>query len=450
MATSQPSEEPLPKALAYKLEHSSLLVISSNALSTSMEGTGQPCYQHDTDQDAELIHSTLTANNYIQKTMLICSSSKDCNKEGVLGAVEQQVSLASDSEGLFVLVYTGGACDNWDKLGLNVREVDSDFGDSYIDIVPDKSLKRYSLVLNDYQANKPETYLTGDLIGAAIRKSKPEQVQIILECPFADKIAFDIQESLRGCELNMLVSQSLEKVPCYLSTLKCSTFTYFFTFLMSKTQFIGGLFPLRSVFTRVQRCCEALSNLDLIHEGEWLKKNTSIPKAIFMTIPDRADEMVSEEAGDSSGDQTDGSFKCQTFITKYYNWSNKATVCNEAKDWVRAVTEAGLSALNDEGVLEGKVLESAIGSMMFNVATIQNAKKKGSIANSNIFVMSYILVVAAFDMADPNIELESTSLLTCATDYYMRVVLDNCSPNKTKYIIKLIERMKKDNLAMLK
>ena len=108
-----------------------------------------------------------------------------------------------------------------------------------------------------------------------------------------------------------------------------------------------------------------------------------------------------------------------------------------------AITEAGLSALKDEGVLEGKVLESAVGSMMFNVATIQIAKKEGSIANSNIFIMSYILVVVPFDMTDPNIELKSISLLKRATDYYMRVVIDNCSPNNTNNIIKLIERMKK-------
>ena len=46
--------------------------------------------------------------------------------------------------------------------GINCER--SDFGDCVIDIVPDKSMKRYSLVRNDYQANKPETHLTGDLI----------------------------------------------------------------------------------------------------------------------------------------------------------------------------------------------------------------------------------------------------------------------------------------------
>lgn len=446
MTTYHPSEEPLPKALVYNLEHSSLLVISSNASCTHLEGTGQSCYHHDSDQDAGLIYNTLAATNYIQKTMLIHSSSKDCNREGVLDAVKQQVSLTSGSDGMFVLVYTGGACDNWDRVGLNVRESDSGFGDRFIDIVPDKSLKRYSLVLNGYQATEPETHLSGDLIGEVIRKAKPKQVQIILECPFADKIVTDIKESLRGCELNILVSQTSNKAPCYLCTLECSTFTYFLTSLMSKTPFIGGMFPLCSVFSKVERCCEALSNLDLVCEGKWLKKNTTIPKAAFMTIPDMIDDMESEEDGGSSGDQLDGGFRCQTLITKYYERKgpNKSKLCDDAKDWVHAVTRVCLLSLKKEEVLEGKVLESAVGSIMFNVATIQNAKKSGSIANSNLFITAYILVVAALDFVDPSIDLESTPLLMCASDYYMRVVHKNCALKNATEMIKLIERIKKD------
>ena len=453
MASFQSANEmSLPKALVYNLKQSSLLVVSSNASCTGPGCSPLSCNQLNSDQEAMLIYDTLVATNFVQKTMLMQSSSNDCIRKGLLDTVEQQVSLASGDNGLFVLVYCGGICDSWDHgMGLSERESVSNFGDGFIDISPDMSVKRYSLVLNDYQATKLETHISGNFVGEVIRKVKPKQVKIILLCPHADKVAIDMQESLSDCELTVLASQMPKKVPCYLHTLECSTFTYFFTSLVSKTQFISGMFPLRSIFTQVQRCCEALSNLDLVQEGEWLKKNTSIPKTRFMSISNRADEEMERMNGNQgfSDDTVDGRFKCQVFISKYYKrgFLSRVQLCDEAKDWVQAVTEVCLFSLRDEEVLEGKVLQSAIGSMIFNIATIQNAKGIGSIANTNLFIKAFILVVAAVDITDPNIDLESGSLLTCASTYYLRAVCDNCTSNESKEMIKLNKVIREDNPA---
>lgn len=457
MATFQPILEPISKALVYNLEQSSLLVISSNASCPNHNRNGcQLVYQHNSDEDAGIVYKTLTETSYIQqsKAMLIQSSFQDCTREGVLDALKKQVSLVSGEDGLFVLVYTGGACDKWDHgLGFDIKEPDNKSEDGCVDIVPDKSLKRYSLVLNGYQATKPETHLSGDLIGEIIQKAKSKQIQIILECPFADQIATDIQERLSDCKLmEVVVSQTLRKAPCYLPTLNCSTFTYFFTSIMSKTRFIGGMFPLRDMLTRVEKCCEALSSLDMVRDGEWLRKNAVIPKAAFMTIPDRADnelkKMENEGDHDNSGDQVDGGFRFQSLITKFYNWGgkrNQAKLCDKAKDWVSAVTKVYLPTLKDENFLQGKVLESVIGTMMFNVAIIQNGMRRGSITNPNLFIKAYMLVVAAVDFADPdNVELENNSLLVRASEYHIRALHETCAPNDKAKMLELIDRMKLD------
>ena len=100
-------QEGLPRGLLFRPEHSSLLVFSSN---TSAQSNGRPkC-----DEDARKIVSTMNSGGIINSshTALITTSSASCTKRGLEGAIEDQISkVVPDEDGLFILVYCGGACE---------------------------------------------------------------------------------------------------------------------------------------------------------------------------------------------------------------------------------------------------------------------------------------------------------------------------------------------------
>ena len=353
------------------------------------------------------------------QTKLILSSSSECNKEKVLETIKQQASQVSGEDGMFIFVYTGGVCDanEHDSLG---------------EVLQDGSMEIYSLVLNQYDFKSPETALLGSKIGKAIQEGKPDQVFLILECPHAKEIATSLQGSLSKCNfLEVAVPMGLKRAPCYIQSLNSSAFAYFFSLVVNRTKYTSGMFPLKKVLSQVQKCCLALSCLDMVQDGDWIRKNATIPESQFMDIPEKVQLNLSMGEDGSSGVESDsifGNFRFQPLIEKFKSWKKKffgskiGTVkpCDEAADWVRAVTKVYLTVLEDENVLEGPVLEAAVGSIVSSIVTIQ-MKKEGGISSSNFFIQAYTLAVAAVDFVSPNNpELQKDSLLTSAAAYYLK------------------------------
>ena len=433
-------------ALVYSPHTTTLLVVGSTAsCECGSKKTGDEPLQWNFDQDAEKIYNTfIKGGKFIDapQAQLILSSSSDCNKECVLNTVNQ-VHRASGEDSLFVLVYTGRACDSWEHgQGFEFKEEGS-----FVNISPSASQKRYSLVLNHHCPMSPETNVSGDIIAGALRKGNPDQIFIILECPFAKEIAKDLNQSLSDCRyFEIVVPLRNSRVPCYYHTLQCSTFAFFFNLVMKKTQFIKGMFPIKYVWTSVKRCCEALSSLDMIQDGDWIKKNATIPEAQFFQIQFRAqykpERTEKVNVGDLSYDEVDGNFRFQSLIERFYRWNgrrNTEKICTEAVDWSRAVTDVYLRVLKSENVLEGTVLEAVIGSIVYSIATIQIGKRTGSFLN--FFIQAFMLAVAAVDFVDPeNEELSKDSLVVSASVYYQKA-MESCTSYNNKEMSELVEAL---------
>ena len=379
------------------------------------------------DEDAKKIHDTFVrdAKFMSESQAKLILSSGCCNKERVLDIIKEQISNVSGEDSLYVFVYRGRACDKWNhRIGFEVKTDKEEC----VEVSPDLSTERYSLVVNQYDFSSPEASLTGRMIGSAIGKGKPSQVFVILECPHASGIASALRESLSDTDyLELIVPQGRKTTPSYAYSLKCSAFTYFFSLFVSRAEYITGMFPMRKVLGQVKECCKALSCLDMVADTEWIRANSTIPEEVFMRIPRRAEiELNAEE----NGEETDGLFELKPLIDKFKSWKksflqlfdNKGVrICQEAIDWVRAVTEVYLSALKDEEVLEGAVLEAAIDSIVSSLVVIQ-VQKEGSIASLSFFVDAYMLAISAVDFVSPKNEaLRSKSLLASAVEYYTRV-----------------------------
>lgn len=452
---SKKAKEEPPKALVYS-SRSALVVVGSTASCSCIQAENGAQSSLNSDQDARKIHQTFVRDAKFMdesKTKLILSSSNHCNKEGVIAGIKQQLAEVSGEDSLFIFVYTGRACDRWDhELGLNIGEEDG-----FVEVSPDTSVERFSLVLNHYGFASPETCLSGSTIGTTIQQQgKPSQVLLILECPHANEIAEGLRGSLSNCDyLEFLVPLGRKHTPCYVTTLNCSAFTYFFSLFVSKAQYVTGLFPVRKVLIQVEKCCKALSCLDMVPEGNWIKSNATIPEADFMKIPRRAEiELKIKETDNTEAgvEETDGVFEFQPLIEKIYAWKKSflwlfkkdVKPCTEAVDWARAVTNVYISILEAEGVLEGAVLEAVIGSIVFSITTIQ-IQKEGSGSSSNFFTQAFMLAVAAVDFIHPNHpELQKTSVAVSAAKYFMRAN-EGSSDKDKKSIEELIETLKADS-----
>ena len=349
-----------------------------------------------------------------QAQLLLSSSAVFCN-ESILEAASHQASLASEDGGLFVLAYIGYACDSREHgLGFDFKKHGSILDISILD-----NWKRYVLMCD----SDDKTSFSGDLIGEAIKLRKPKQVFVILECPFAAEIASDMRETLSDFNyIEVVVSIDKKKPSCFYHTLKCSTFAYFFNLVLKRTS-KNEVIPIEEVMSSVKKCCQALSSLELIQVGEWIKKNTTVPQVhlVNVAIIDHPDFAGSERNGDVSGnDEAGGQF--QPLIEKHYQWnksSNRVKVCSEAIDWVKAVTKVNLSDLKDEGVLEDEtVLEAVIGSMVFSITTVQMAMKHKA-SFPNFFLQAFMLSASAIDFVDPgSFNLVKDSLVKGIIAYY--------------------------------
>lgn len=418
------SSENLPRALVS--DNRALLAFSSNC---SLKSSRPKC-----DEDAGRIASMMTSTGVVKSSSIVTTTSEQCTKKGLQDAIGDQISkilVTPDGDGLFILVYCGGACD--------LRHLDSSTevgepasgGFVTVDFVPMSC--KCSLILKDFNPDEAETYVTGETIANTIIRSptSPKQLLVVLDCPHAEEIGEDIKNHLNSCELSLIVSQGKDTVSYYLSPLESSTFSYFFCSFLSEHG-SKGVIKLRSLQSKVTACCDALSSLRMVRDGQVLTPGKAAPKGRFKQIIKSADHKIKtiEEKSEEDCDDCDyevdyeGTLSISQFLQLYYkrHWFNLNPVklCNEAKDWVHAVIEGPLSVLHKHERLDGKVLEAVVGSMMASIVTIQCQfpEPNKDAKSSNIFIQAYVYVVAAVDMLDQSLKLFDTSLLQCAQEFY--------------------------------
>lgn len=429
------TREELSRALLF--DCSSVLVLSSNTKPES-ECRGRPkC-----EEDAKRMASTMVSCQILQDSNIatINSASGQCNKKGVQDAISRQagkVKAGPDgADGLFIFVYCGGACD-LRKLDSSIvvnepagREEEKDNDDFVnIEFVPLPQCV-HSLALRDFEPEDASTYVSGETIARAITTSpvRPKQLLVILDCPYAEEIGKDIEGHLKSsCELNLIVSQGKDVTSHYLSPLESSTFSYLFCNFLSKLNCTEGVIKLKSMFSKVSECCNALSSLRMVRANEMLVSARAAPKGKFVQVVNASMDNVEriEDDGGESDEDVDyaGPPKVSKFLKLYHKkyWFKRLQFCDEAEEWVRAVMAGPLAVLKEHDLLQGKVLEAVIGSMMASFATIESqvtGVESGDAKHSNIFIQAYVYVAAAIDMLDNELDLFNVRLLKCAQDFY--------------------------------
>lgn len=197
----------------------------------------------------------------------------------------------------------------------------------------------------------------------------------------------------------------------------------------------------------MKNCCEALSGLTVVRDGQILKMNKVSPEGQFIRTFQDTDAAMKrvEEEEDGDQDEVDAGGKFDIFYKRYYRkyLFKRVKLCNTAKDWVHDVTRVPLVVLKEHGVLRDEVLNAVVGSMMFSIATIQYNSQGGSdsLFSSNAFIQAYIYVAAALDMVDQDIDLQNISLLQLAQEFYVKVLhTNNINYQEVTQLMKKIEK----------
>lgn len=447
--------EEVSKGLVYNPDHSSLLVCSSNCSNTDGLDHNPNC-----DQDAARIASCMKETKLVKDStcMLITTRSSNCTKKGLKEAIIEQASKVTqgDEYGLFTFIYCGGVYEAPSfKLGESGVNGKNDFVTVDVETKPPE----HFLMLKDFDYKDPESYLSGKDLGTTIASSptKPKQLLVILDCPYAAEIGEEIEKHLSACELNLIVSQGKDTSPYYLNPLGGSTVTHFFCHFLSTGQHVAsGMVKLRCLFNKVQACCKALNGLIMVRAGNSLIPEASCPEGRFVHIIESASAKIKEiesvvEGTDNGIEETDNGGKFGKFLSRYYKrcvcttistlyiavikflycrpffqflFKEPVRLCNEASDWVYYIIRGRgpLLELLEEGVLEGNVINAVVGAIMFSLATIESVVHGDSIGCSNLFIQAYIHTAAALDAVNQDINTQDVSLLKQAYEFYMRVV----------------------------
>ena len=311
------------------------------------------------------------------------------------------------------------------------------------------------MLLKDFNA---QNTVSGVTIANAITKSqtKPKQLLIILDCPYAEEIGSDIENNLStsACDMCLIVSQRKGVVSSYLSPLQSSTFSYFLCRFLSQEHCSNGVVKLKSVFGKVEACCNALSSLKMVRDGQFITSKNAVPSGRFVQIIKSAETTMAaiEEKADDAFDDWEmidsGGENLAHFLQFYkkYLFKKLRPLCKEAKDWVHGVTKGPLQVLHSHAMLEGTVLPAVVGVMMSSIATIQSEcpEPNDSIKYSNIFIKAYIYVAAAVCMFnhnhDANLFHTTSTLLQNAQEFYSSVL--HSKNMKDNEIIDLLVQMK--------
>lgn len=424
----------LLRGLVYNPEHSSLLVFSSNCSASPHSN-----HQHNSDKDAEAVFSVMKGTGLVKDSMalLITTTMERSTGKGLKEAIGEQIpKVTSDDEGLFILFYCGGGCNLRDHgLALKVNEPDEE---GFVVVESDESQYIHSLVLKDFDPKTPESHVSGGHLASFITDvqcSKPKQMLVILDCPCAEEIGADLQKHLKGrirSELSLIISQGKNKVSHYLSPLGMSTFSYFFSkFLALESTGTKGSHAtlyLKSIHSKVNVCCEAISSFRMVREDLTLTPSTVTPHGEFIRFIEDTNKVM-EKIEQIEEDQVDGieeeSSNVGKFLQRYYKsgfFCRRVRLCNKAKDWAHDVMRGPMVQLMEQHELKDEVLRAVVGSMMASMATIQTELNQDCISNSNIFIQAYIYAFAAVSMHVQDLHIFDSALLKVALEFYMEVL----------------------------
>lgn len=272
-----------------------------------------------------------------------------------------------------------------------------------------------------------DTYLTSDVLGQWLNEveCKAKHILFTLDCCYAGGIAAELTQStdlsIAG-SFYVLSACTAYETSLVVGSLGHSIFTFFLSHAISKLCKVPGELPLQTVFKECHVCSEALSSLFIMYRSTGdLEVSLMQPQMGVINL----------KAVDTDGeDQVDAQLNRFQFAVELYDRSNPVLPLEDKTlayiDTVRSSPGGPLSELNRRYLLTGRVLETAICSMMYSVAAIELAcdSRHRKVTNVNLSITAFLQVVSALDMIVQDLVIpESTFFMSWL--FYKEVLVTN-------------------------
>ena len=308
---------------------------------------------------------------------------QDCTFQGMKKAFQREARKVGEG-GAFFLHFSGhGIRVNNDQFGL--APVDFDY--------------------------TTDTYVTASVLSQWLREAqcKAKFVLFTIDCCYAGGIA----EALTGGSdiltpypgLYVMASCTANEVSVIIGTLGNSIFCYFLAHSISTTHSSPGQFPIQRIFDKCKKLSIALSSLLLSYEKtSGLHWRTMQPELTHSTLS----ETVLQFTGEGSEDeQVDAGIMRFNYATELYDFAGGregvSRLDQKCLTWLEMTysdSNGGLVQLKEEGVLgrDRCLTDTVLCCMLRSVASIQLACDQSTVATPNLYITSYMHVVAAIDI----------------------------------------------------
>lgn len=278
------------------------------------------------------------------------------------------------------------------------------------------------------------TYLTPNVLSQWLNEvqCKAKHILFSLDCCYAGGIASELTQS---AELNIpgsfyvLSACTAYETSLVVGSLGHSIFTYFLAFAISKLCQVPGELPLRTIYQECHICSEALSSLFVKYDSSGgLQVSLMQPQ---MDVVNLSTSVVMDMIAQDK-DQVDAQVNRFEYAVSLYDRSKPILPLEEKTiaflDTVKVLSDGGpLNELNRRHLLSGRVLETAICSMMYSIAAIELAcddSKRTKVTNMNLSITAFIHVVSALDMVVHDVTVRE-SVFFMSWLFYKEVLVNN-------------------------
>ena len=250
------------------------------------------------------------------------------------------------------------------------------------------------------------TYLTSEVLGQWLSEvdCKAKHILFSLDCCYAGGIANELTQSsnlsFKG-SFYVLSACTANETSLVVGSLGHSIFTYFLSHAISKLCQAPGELPLKRIYSECYVCSDALSSLFVKYNSNGdLQVSHMQPQMDVINLKAVVMEMIGEVE-----DQVDAQANRFQYAVELYDRSKPIAGLDEKTmayiDTVRTLADGGpLNELNKRHLLVGRVLETAICSMMYSIAAIELAcdASRRKVTNVNLSITAFIHVVSALDL----------------------------------------------------
>ena len=269
------------------------------------------------------------------------------------------------------------------------------------------SNKRWGLAPVDFDYSN-DTYITAEVLSQWLNEieCKAKYILITLDCCYAGGIGKELTEHTdldRDVNLFVISACTGYETSLVLASLGHSIFAYFLSECIVKFSEEIGVLPMSKIFSECRTCCECMSSMLVAYSKE------SGLQIKFMRPQVSARNIVSDS--DDFSDAAMGLGRFQFIFELYNNNLPIERLCDKSIAYLESLKDGHngpLVLLEKRGLLEGKVIETSLCSVMYSMASIELACDTNltKVKNINLSLTAFIQVASTIDMIHPGVEFD--------------------------------------------